>query len=58
MKEDLALKCDQILEYKYLVEEMSQKLESELNKNRFLNQAINEVKEDQSMWTHFRDGPQ
>ena len=58
MKEDLALKCDQILEYKYLVEEISQKLDSELSKNRLLNQAITQVKEDQSMWTHFRDGPQ
>ena len=33
MKEDLELKCSQIMEYKYIIQEYSDKLENEISKN-------------------------
>lgn len=34
MKEDIELKCKQIMEYKFMIQECSDKLETEIEKNR------------------------
>lgn len=44
MKEDLELKLTQIMDYKYIVQEYSDKLEAEIEKNNLLNNAINSIR--------------
>ena len=50
MKEDLELKLGQILEYKYIINEYSDKLEVEIERNRLLNISIEQIKQDKSMF--------
>ena len=50
MKEDLELKLGQILEYKYIINEYSDKLEVEIERNRLLNVSIDQIKQDKSLF--------
>ena len=50
MKEDLELKLGQILEYKYIINEYSDKLEVEIERNRLLNISIEQIKQNKSMF--------
>ena len=49
MKEDLELKLNQIMEYKYIIQEYSDKLEAEIERNNFLSNAIDKIKQDKSI---------
>ena len=50
MKEDLELKLGQILEYKYIINEYSDKLEVEIERNRLLNASMEQIKQDKSLF--------
>ena len=41
MKEDMEMKLNQIMEYKYIIQEYSDKLEAEIERNKILNDSIN-----------------
>ena len=57
MKEDLELKCAQILEYKYLVEEYSEKLETQIDQNKMIQRAVDRIKQDNSLLASLSGGP-
>ena len=48
MKEDLELKLQQITEYKYIIQEYSDKLEAEIERNKLLGDCVDQIKQDKS----------
>ena len=56
MKEDLELKLQQITEYKYIIQEYSDKLEAEIERNSLLTAAIDQIKQDKSFLSNL-SGP-
>ena len=51
MKEDLELKLNQIMEYKYIIQEYSDKLEAEISRNKLLSNAIDMIRQDKSIFS-------
>ncbi len=53
MKEDIELKLTQIMEYKYIIQEYSDKLEAEIGRNKIMTLALDQIKQDISILKGF-----
>ena len=51
MKEDLELKCTQIMDYKLMIQEYSDKLDSEIEKNNHYKQMFDRLNKNNSVFT-------